>query len=83
MQPTITIYGTQWCPDCWRAKRFLTHHAIPFTWIDIDNDRDGEQLVLRINQGMRSVPTILFGDGSHLVEPSTQDLSIKLGFSNS
>ena len=75
----IVVYGTRWCGDCYRARSFLDRHAIPYDWIDIDLDRAGEGLVLKINHGMRSVPTILFEDGSILVEPSTQALAQKLG----
>lgn len=74
----IVVYGADWCIDCRRAKRFLTQNQIPFEWINIDQDKAGEQLVLKINKGMRSIPTILFGDGSVLVEPSNTQLAKKL-----
>ena len=75
----IIIYGTTWCGDCYRTRRFLEKHALHYKWINIDNDRNGEQTVLTINHGMRSVPTIVFGDGSILVEPSNIALAQKLG----
>jgi glutaredoxin-like protein len=75
----IIVYGTRWCGDCYRTRSFLDRHAITYDWIDIDRDATGEKLVLKINRGMRSVPTILFADGSVLVEPSTPTLAQKLG----
>lgn len=75
----IIVYGTNWCGDCRRARRFLDMKNIPYTWIDIDKDKEAELFVLRTNRGMRSVPTILFGDGSILVEPSNLAISQKLG----
>ncbi|HNT22779.1 MAG TPA: glutaredoxin domain-containing protein [Anaerolineales bacterium] len=74
----IIVYGTCWCGDCYRARKFLDQNRIAYEWIDIDRNADGEKLVLKINHGMRSVPTILFEDGSVLVEPSNQDLVLKL-----
>jgi len=74
----ITVYATRWCGDCRRARRFFEKHEIPFEWIDIDQDPAGEQYVLETNNGMRSVPTIVFEDGSILVEPSTRALEKKL-----
>jgi glutaredoxin-like protein len=74
----IVVYGAEWCIDCRRAKRFLTQNQIPFEWINIDRDKEGERLVLKINKGMRSIPTILFSDGSVLVEPSNAQLAKKL-----
>lgn len=75
----IIVYGTTWCVDCYRTRRILERKGIDYIWVNIDRDKTGERLVLDINNGNRSVPTILFEDGSILVEPSTQDLEDKLG----
>ncbi len=75
----ITIYGAYWCPDCRRSKQFLGEHQIPYNWVDIEQDKDGEAYVLQKNQGKRIIPTIEFGDGSILVEPSNAELAAKLG----
>jgi mycoredoxin len=77
-EPTIIIYGTDWCPDCRRTLRFLQQHKIPFQWINIDQDKDAEKYVLTVNRGMRSVPTLLFPDGTLFVEPSNEELARKL-----
>jgi glutaredoxin-like protein len=78
----LTVYGSDWCYDCRRTKRFLTNHAIPFEWFDIEIDQQAEEYVLTVNQGMRSIPTLVFEDGSHLVEPSNIELSKKLGIAS-
>lgn len=75
----IIIYGTTWCGDCRRARNFLDRHRIAYQFINIDTDKEAEQFVLQVNKGMRSVPTIVFEDGSILVEPSNQALAMKLG----
>jgi mycoredoxin len=74
----IIFYGTSWCGDCRRSIRFLEQHEIPYEYVDIDKDKEGEQYVRKVNNGMRSVPTILFQDGSTLVEPSNVALAQKL-----
>jgi len=74
----IIVYGTTWCGDCHRSNRFLDQHEIPYNFVNIDHDKEGEQYVLKVNKGMRSVPTILFQDGSTLVEPSNAELAQKL-----
>jgi glutaredoxin len=74
----IIIYGTCWCSDCVRTRQFLGKIGITYRWVNIDQDKDGERFVLRNNRGMRSVPTILFNDGSVLVEPSNAELQSKL-----
>jgi thioredoxin reductase (NADPH) len=75
----ITIYGAYWCPDCRRSKNFLGEHQIPYQWVDIEQDKAGELYVLQKNDGKRIIPTIEFGDGSILVEPTNADLATKLG----
>jgi mycoredoxin len=54
----ITMYSTPWCSDCRRAKNFLTERGIAFREINIDQAEGAEELVLRVNQGRRKVPTI-------------------------
>ena len=71
---TIIVYGTTWCGDCVRVRRFFDHNNITYHWVDIDQDKRGEEFVFSTNHGMRSVPTIVFGDGSILVEPSEGEL---------
>ena len=74
-EQSVIVYATDWCPDCRRAKRFLDRHNIPYQWVNIDHDKEAEQLVIKTNQGMRSVPTIICSDGTVLVEPSDQQLA--------
>jgi len=47
--PRVTIYGAYWCPDCRRAKKFLGEQFIPYKWVDIEQDKDGETYVLQKN----------------------------------
>ena len=78
MNPNITVYGAYWCPDCRRSKRFLSEHQIAYDWIDIEQDDEARTYVEKLNHGKRIIPTITFGDGSFLVEPSNAELAQKL-----
>lgn len=75
----VTVYGAPWCPDCKRAKAFLSSHRIAYDWVDIDQDATGLARVLQIQRGGRTIPTIVFGDGSVLLEPSDEELAARLG----
>ena len=75
----LTVYGAPWCPDCRRSKAFLMEQRVPFTWVDIDQDADGLRFVEGLQGGGRTIPTIVFPDGSHLLEPSNAELAEKLG----
>lgn len=75
----LRFYGTSWCYTSRRARAALDELKIPYEYIDIDSDMDGRRFVEQVNNGNRSVPTIVFPDGSILVEPTVQQLKEKLG----
>ncbi len=74
----ITIYSTTWCSDCRRSKRWLDEHGVAYTNIDIEQDEAAAEYVRSLNDGNQSVPTIVFPDGSILVEPSTAALAAQV-----
>lgn len=74
----ITVYSTTWCGDCRRAKRVLDDHRANYTWIDIETVPGALERMMELNGGSQSVPTILFPDGSVLVEPSNRELATRL-----
>jgi glutaredoxin len=55
---SITLYGTTWCPDCRRAKAFLKERGVSFREVNIEEDPSGEAIVIKANNGKRTVPTI-------------------------
>jgi thioredoxin reductase (NADPH) len=79
MDDKVIIYGASWCPDCRRAKRFLADQRIPYEWHDIEVEPEGVRVVQQRNNGNNVIPTIIFPDGSHLSEPSNEELADKLG----
>ncbi|MDD2857164.1 MAG: FAD-dependent oxidoreductase [Candidatus Nanopelagicales bacterium] len=78
-EPEITLYGAAWCPDCRRSKAFLADQRVAYTYVDLEASPDELQEVLRLNEGRQVIPTIVFPDGSHLAEPSDEELAEKLG----
>jgi thioredoxin reductase (NADPH) len=75
----LTVYGAVWCEDCKRSKKFLGEQRVHYNWVDIEQNAAGLALVERVNNGKRIIPTIVFDDGSMLVEPSNAQLAAKLG----
>ncbi len=75
--PKIIMYGTTWCGDTKRAKKIFEEHHIDFEWINIDKDSEASKRVQELNNGFKSVPTIIFPDGSILVEPDKDTLKNK------
>jgi mycoredoxin len=76
-EQTIKMYVTTWCGDCRMAKRWFDSHGISYEYINIEEDEKAAEYVTRVNRGYQSVPTIVFPDGTILVEPSTRELASK------
>lgn len=74
----IVIYTTEYCSDCLRAKRFFEANEIQHLRVGLEENEEATEFVIQINNGYRSVPTIVFPDGSILVEPSWEELKAKL-----
>jgi thioredoxin reductase (NADPH) len=74
-----TMYGTYWCSDCKRVKRFFGEHRVQYDFVDVDADPEGLAIVEKANNGKHIIPVILFDDGSTVVEPSNAQLAEKLG----
>src|SRR3954463_3109254 len=75
----ITLYGTNWCGDCKRAKQFFGEQRVHYDFVDIEDDADAMAYVEEVNDGKQVIPVIKFDDGSLLVEPSNAELAEKLG----
>lgn len=73
----IVMYAVEWCPDCRRAKFFFKRKNIDVLEVDVNTDKKAEEFVKNLNNGFRSVPTIIFPDGSMMVEPSSAELEAR------
>ena len=78
MSTSITMYSADWCGDCVRSKRMLDSLQVSYEIIDVESVPGASEKVIEINGGKRSIPVILFPDGTHLTEPSDIDLRAKL-----
>jgi len=78
MSTSITMYSADWCGDCVRSKRLLDSLEVSYELIDVESVPGASEKVIEINGGKRSIPVILFPDGTHLTEPSDIDLKAQL-----
>jgi mycoredoxin len=75
----ITIYGTEGCPDCRRAKNFLRERGVAFQEVNIEKDPEGEEIVMSANDGKRKVPTLKVGERYFACSPfNAQQLADEL-----
>ncbi len=78
-EPELTVYGTGWCPDVRRSRRLLDTAGVPYRYVDLDEDTAATGLVRRLQHGRRRIPTLLWPDGTFLVEPDDELLRAHLG----
>ena len=74
----VTMYSTVWCGYCRRLKDQMERAGIEYKVIDIENDAEATALVMSVNGGNQTVPTLVFPDGSALTNPSLAQVKAKL-----
>jgi mycoredoxin len=75
----LTVYTTDWCGYCVRLKWQLEREGIPFTEVNVEHDAEAARLVMTINGGDRTVPTVVLPNGLALTNPSLTQ--VKAGLS--
>jgi mycoredoxin len=76
----IVMYVAGACTDCRRAISFFEEHHITFLQVSIERDERAMRFVSEVNHGFHSVPTIVFPDGSLLVQPTWEELRAKINW---
>jgi mycoredoxin len=79
MTAGMTVYGADWCGDCRRTKQYLVKNDIAYTRVDVEANPDEIATVMKHNNGRKSIPVVVFSDGTHLTEPSDAAMDAKLG----
>lgn len=75
----VTMYSTPWCGYCRRLKGQLEREGIAYAEVDIEQYPDAADLVMQINGGNQTVPTVTFPDGSAMTNPSLAQVKARLG----
>lgn len=75
---TCIVYGADWCQDTRRTRAFLDRSGVTYRWCDIEADPTFLKAVIQ-RAGKRKIPVVVFEDGTHLVEPSNDEVAAKLG----
>lgn len=78
MSSAVTMYSTVWCGYCRRLKSQMDREGIAYRVVDIEADPAAAELVMSVNGGNQTVPTLVFPDGSALTNPSLAQVKQKL-----
>lgn len=74
----LVVFGTGWCPDVRRSRELLDGARVDYRYVDLEADPVATRFVRSLQQGRRRVPTLLWPDGSFLVEPTDEELRVRL-----
>ena len=74
----LTVYTTTWCGYCYQLKDGLRRAGIEYAEVDIEREIDAAELVMSVNGGNRTVPTVVFADGTALTNPSLTEVQAQL-----
>ena len=69
----LTVYGSAWCGDCHRTRRYLDGAGVPYRYVDLQADA-AAQLLLD-DAGYRAIPVVVTPRGRVLIEPSDRELA--------
>jgi thioredoxin reductase (NADPH) len=78
-EPVMTMYGASWCPHCKRVKKFLAAHRVRYTYVDIDAHPEAIERLKELQDGGQIIPTLVYSDGTHEVNPSNEALARRIG----
>lgn len=73
------VYATSWCPYSRALVSELRSYGVAFDEVDVDFDDAAAALVERLNGGNRTVPTVVYPDGTHATNPRGAEVAGKMG----
>jgi glutaredoxin len=83
MAEQIVVYGADWCGDTMRTLRHLDRSGVKYNYIDIDNDKEGEEKVIAHSNGRRRIPLVEIatdgGEPQRIAVPRDAELDSMLG----
>jgi len=74
----IVMYGAPWSDDCRKIKNYLDARTIPYVYVNMEEHPSAADEVTQLTNGYQKIPTIVFPDGTVLVEPTEEELGKKL-----
>ena len=77
--PILTVFGAPWCPHCKRVKKFFAAHRVPYRMVDIDDNPEGIERLKELQGGGQIIPTVVYPDGTHDVNPTNETLATRIG----
>lgn len=75
----IRVIGNRWSPYSHQVKDFLARNQVPYQWLDIELSEEAQKLAEYAQCDKLHLPLVLFGDGSHVMQPTNLQVAEKIG----
>ncbi|NLG19896.1 MAG: FAD-dependent oxidoreductase [Actinomycetales bacterium] len=75
----VRVVGHRWSESTHTTKTFLVRNHVPYRWVDVEQDAEGERLLAAAGAAPGDLPLVLLPDGTVLRTPSNVDLAASLG----
>jgi thioredoxin reductase (NADPH) len=76
----VVVIGSTHNPGTLRVKEFLTRNGHPFQYLDLDRDRDAQDLLDRFQIGVADIPVLICRGDAVLRNPTNARVAECLGF---
>src|SRR3954470_1841942 len=76
----VVVIGSTHSSGTLRVKEFLTRNGHPFHYLDLDRDRDAQEVLDRFQVGVAEIPVVICRGSSVLRNPTNARVADCLGF---
>jgi thioredoxin reductase (NADPH) len=78
----VVVVGSMHCAGTLRVNEFLTRSGHPFHYVDLDRDRDAQELLDRFHIGIADIPVVICRGDAVLRNPTNAQIADCLGFND-
>ena len=75
----IKVIGYQYAQNSYEIKDFLAGNLVPYQWLDIQTDQEGQKLLANNNLSEKDLPVVFLEDGSFLKNPGLVEIALGIG----
>ncbi len=75
----IQVVGMRWSAADYQVRDFLSRHLVEYKWLSPEQTPAALELLRQKGIDDSKMPVVIFGDGSVLLQPTSQEIAAKLG----
>lgn len=75
----VRIVGHRWSERVHELRQFLTRNHVPYKWLDVEADPEGQRLMDAAGVDLAALPLVLLPDSDPLISPHPLEVARALG----